>query len=169
MLVENGGQVVLRATDSVAWHDNSTETGWRRLSRATAGGDGMAIEPVMVSSVDPSTPGTEAPSLTYEFQTLASGTVEVTVKCLPTHRITSDYAGLRYAVSINDGPKQVVDLQANEYSPAWNANVLRAWSAGMSTHRLTAAGRQKLTIQMVDPGVVLDQIEVRFSPKNQAP
>ncbi len=169
MLVDKEGQVVLRATDFVAWHDNPAGTGWRRLSRATAGGDGMTIEPVMAASVDPSTPGTEAPSLTYEFQALASGTVEVTVKCLPTHRITSDHAGLRYAVSINDGPKEVVDLQADEYSRAWNANVLRAWSAGVSTHRLTAAGRQKLTIHMVDPGVVLDQIDVRFSPKNQGP
>ena len=95
-----------------------------------------------------------------------SGTVEVTVKCLPSHRITSDHAGLRYAVSVNGGPPQVVDLQANEYSPAWNANVLRAWSAGVSTHRLASAGRQTLTIQMVDPGVVLDRIEVRFAPKN---
>lgn len=166
-LVENDGEVVLPATASAAQHDSQTGAGWRRLSHATAGGDGMAIQPVTVASVDPSASGAEAPSLTYEFQTLESGPVEVMVKCLPTHRITSDHAGLRYAISINGGPRQVVDLQANEYSRAWDANVLRAWSAGVSTHHLTTAGRQLLTIQMVDPGVVLDRIEVRFAPKNQ--
>jgi hypothetical protein len=167
-LVEANGPLVLRATDAVARHDSPTGAGWRRLSRATAGGDGMTVQPLTMASINPAS-GADAPSLTYEFEALANGTVEVTVKCLPTHRITSDHAGLRYAVSINGGLRQVVDLQANEYSHAWNANVLRAWSAGVSTHRLASAGRQRLTIQMIDPGVVLDRIEVRFAPRNQDP
>jgi hypothetical protein len=129
----------------------------------------MTIQPVTAASVDPGALSADTPSLTYEFQTFSSGAARVTVKCLPTHRITSDHLGLRYAISLNGGSPQVVDLQANEYSAVWNANVLRAWSAGVSQHQLTSAGRQTLTIWMIDPGVVLDRIDVRLSTSKQEP
>jgi hypothetical protein len=167
--VEDNGGIVLRAENFAARHDSAAGVGWRRLSRATAGGDGMTIQPVTAASVNPSALSADTPSLTYEFQTFSSGAARVTVKCLPTHRITSDHLGLRYAISLNGGPPQVVDLQANEYSAVWNANVLRAWSAGVSQHQLTSAGRQTLTIWMIDPGVVLDRIDVRLSTSKQEP
>lgn len=58
---------------------------------------------------------------------------------------------------------EIINLQVNEYSAAWNANVLRTWLTGLSRHSLAAAGQQTLTIQMIDPGVVLDRIEVQLS------
>ncbi len=162
--VERNGLVVIEAENYLARQDGAGGTGWRRAPKATVSGDGMTILPVTAAGVDPAALGADTPSLTYEFHAFSRGAVLLTIKCLPTHRITSAHAGLRYAVSLNGGTPQIVNLHANEYTAAWNTNVLRAYSVGVSQHAIAASGRQTLKIQMIDPGVVLDQIAVQISP-----
>ncbi len=162
--VEDNGRVVIGAADYTARHDNAAGVGWRTVSGATIGGNGMTIEPVTADSIDPASLYSDTPSLTYEFHSFTSGSVQVRVKCLPTHRITSDHGGVRYAVSINGDTPQVLDLHANEYTAAWNANVLRAYSEGISYHTIAEPGRQTIEIQMIDPGVVLDRIFIQVNP-----
>ena len=159
--VENNGLVVIEAENYSARQDGAGNVGWRRVPQATASGDGMTIQPVTVASVSPAALGADTPSLSYEFHAFSRGSATITVKCLPTHRITSGHTGLRYAISLNGESPKILDLHANEYSTAWNANVLRAYSAGVSQHSIAAAGRQTIKIQMIDPGVVLDQITVQ--------
>ncbi len=161
---EDNGRLTLPAANYATRRDAPDGTGWRPLSQATAGGDGMSIAPVTAPSIAPATINADTPSLTYEFHAFRPGSVVLTVKCLPTHRITSEHPGLRYAISLNGDTPQVIDVHANEYTSAWNANVIRAYSAGISRHRIAAAGRQTLKIHMIDPGVVLDRIEVRINP-----
>jgi hypothetical protein len=162
--VENNGLVVIEAENYLKRHDSAGGVGWRRAPNATVNGDGMTIQPVTTASIDPAALGADTPSLTYDFHAFTSGSVQITVKCLPTHRITSSHAGLRYALSLNGDTPKILDVHANEYTTAWRANVLRAYSAGVSTHTITAPGRQTIKIQMIDPGVVLDQISVQITP-----
>lgn len=163
--VEHNGLVVVEAEDFLSRHDAAGGVGWRRVPQATVSGDGMTIQPVTAPSVDPSAAGGDTPALTYEFHAFSSGPAAITVKCMPTHRITSSHPGVRYAVSLNGDTPQIIDLHANEYTPAWNANVLRAYSAGVSQHTIATPGRQTIKIQMVDSGVVLDQISVQITPR----
>ncbi|MBD5782466.1 glycosyl hydrolase 115 family protein [Pelagicoccus sp. NFK12] len=155
------GQLKIKATSYAERRDSADSTGWRRVSQSNASGDGMELQPVTAASLDPAALPADAPALTYTFHAFEPGPVSIEVRCLPTHRITSDHPGLRYAISVNGEEPQILDLHANEYTPAWNANTLRAYSAGLSQHDLENAGLQTITIQMVDPGLILDQIVVK--------
>lgn len=166
--VEENGRLTISATRYATRRDRADGAGWRLVPRAVAGGDGMGIAPVTAAGSDPAAPGFATASLTYEFHAFHPGSAVVTVKCLPTHRITSDHPGLRYAISLNDDTPRIVDVHADEYTSAWNANVIRAYSAGVTHHRLSAAGRQTITLHLVDPGLVLDRIEVQIDPRAYA-
>ncbi|MDQ8182612.1 glycosyl hydrolase 115 family protein [Pelagicoccus sp. SDUM812005] len=160
--VEADAKVVIEAEDYTARRDDSDGIAWTRVDGATASRDGMTILPVTAASLDPENLPADAASLTYEFFAFSTGQVEIRTECLPTHRITADHAGLRYAISLNGGPVQVTDVNAAEYSAAWNANTLRAASYGISKHEIAQAGLQTIQIWMVDAGVVLDRLVVDF-------
>lgn len=165
--VENNGLIVIEAENFVAHHDSAGGTGWRRVPQATVSGDGVAIQPVTAASIAPSALDSDTPSLTYQFHAFSRGETLITLKCLPTHRITSSHPGLRYAISLNGDTPAIIDIHANEYTPEWRANVLRAFSAGVSRHTVATAGLQTIKIQMIDPGVVLDQIIVQIKDASE--
>ena len=74
--------------------------------------------------------------------------------------------GLRYAVSIDDAPPQVVNMHADGSTRAGDSN--RAWeqmvannvNVSVSRHRVSAPGEHVLKVWMIDPGVVLQRIVV---------
>lgn len=156
--VENNGKVEIEAEHFSAQKD-AGEIGWRDVNRATASKDGMTIQPVTASSYSTANLSS-APSLTYQFHTFSTGPVRINTQCLPTHRITSEYTGVRYAISLNGDTPQLVDIYAKEYSSAWYVNTRRAASIGTSHHSISEPGLQTLKIYMVDAGVVLDKITV---------
>ncbi|KAJ9454815.1 hypothetical protein DIPPA_08958 [Diplonema papillatum] len=160
--VEDNYAVVIEAEDFAARVDGGDGTGWRRVDKATASQDGMAIEPVTASSLDPTSLPTDAPSLTYNFYAFSTGTTQIFTQCLPTHRTTSDHVGVRYAISLNGESPIVVDVNAEEYTAAWNVNTLRAASIGVSDHDVTTPGLQTIKVWMVDASVVLDKITVKL-------
>lgn len=161
--VEDNGTVTIEAEDYNARVDRGDGAGWRRVDQATASQDGMTIEPVTVDSLDPASLPGDAPSLTYNFHVFSTGPVKVLTQCLPTHRITSDHSGVRYAISLNGDTPQIVDVYAVEYSGAWYANSIRAASIGISEHEITNQGLQTIQIWMVDAGVVLDKLIVKIA------
>lgn len=161
--VENNGWVSIEAENFTSRQDSTNGAGWRKLARVCASGDGMTIQPVTAAAIDPSAISSDTPSLTYQFHTFGVGAATVQVACLPTHKITSDQVGCRYAISLNGDKPQVVDINADENSAAWGANVLRAAAIGTSNHAITNAGLQTLKVWMIDPGVVLDKLTVNLS------
>jgi hypothetical protein len=161
--VENNGVVTIEAENYTSRQDGTNGVGWRQLARACASGDGMTILPVTAAPINPAAISSNTPSLTYQFHTFSAGAVVVQVGCLPTHKITSDQVGCRYAISLNGDPPQIIDINADENSPAWSANVLRAMANGRSSHSITNPGLQTLKIWMVDPGVVLDKVTVTIN------
>ena len=161
--VEHNGIVTIEAEDFAQRIDRTDGTGWRLQDQATASDDGMTIQPVTTPSIDPATLPGDAPSLTYRFHTFNKGPIKISTQCLPTHKITSDHPGLRYAISLNNDTPRIVDLNAIEYSAAWNVNTLRAASIGVSNHEISKAGTQALRIWMIDAGVVLDKLTVEIT------
>ncbi|MEO6477245.1 MAG: glycosyl hydrolase 115 family protein [Luteolibacter sp.] len=156
--VENNGVVTIEAENFTSKQDAANGTGWRKAERATASRDGMTIQPATAASIDPAAISNNTPSLTYQFYTFSSGATVVQTACLPTHKITSDHAGCRYAISLNGDTPKIVDINADEYSTAWNVNVLRATALGSSNHSIATPGLQTLKVWMIDPGVVLDKL-----------
>jgi len=160
--VENNGLVTIEAENFTSRQDGTNNMGWRKLTQACASGDGMTIQPITASAVDPSAIS-NAPSLTYQFYAFSTGAAVVQVACLPTHKITSDQMGCRYAISLNGDTPQIVDINADEFSAAWNINVLRAMANGTSYHAINNPGIQTLKVWMIDPGVVLDKLTVKIN------
>jgi hypothetical protein len=110
------------------------------------------------------TPGKDSPVLEYRMYLFTAGPVEVTTITAPTLNFVPD-RGLRYAVSIDDEPAQIVTLvpqgyQAQNRNAAWERSVGDNAHYGRSRHSVAAPGYHTLKVWMVDPAVVLQKLIV---------
>ncbi|HVZ65542.1 MAG TPA: glycosyl hydrolase 115 family protein [Lacunisphaera sp.] len=110
------------------------------------------------------TPGKDSPCLEYRMFLRHSGQVEVTAITAPTLNFVPD-RGLRYAVSFDDLPPQVVTLVPQGYEAQngnrnWEKSVADNAHYGRSRHTLVALGYHTLKVWMVDPAVVLQKLIV---------
>ncbi len=99
----------------------------------------------------------QSPVLEYDFYTFNSGAAEVRVQAIPTH---SFYEGrnVRCAVAIDENEPVIIDFKTVGRSEEWKQNVLKNAAVKSAQQEIDNAGRHKLKIWMVDPGVMLDQI-----------
>ncbi|RYD22449.1 MAG: hypothetical protein EOP88_08080 [Verrucomicrobiaceae bacterium] len=134
---------------------------WEKRGELGLFGDAVSIQPPTAESIDPAAILANAPSLEYDLYTLSSGPVTVRAFCLPTQRIHPG-RGLRYAISINGETPKFIDLQEDEYTDPWRYNIMRNTAQGSTTHEIAAPGRQTLKLWMVDPGVVVDYMDVEL-------
>lgn len=101
----------------------------------------------------------ESPELEYDFFLHRSGNVRIRVICVPVHPLNSTHA-LRVGVSLNGDEPKVVNYQTYGRSEEWKLNVLSNTAVVTTQHRATSSGRQTLKIQALDPGVMIDRIEI---------
>jgi hypothetical protein len=97
--------------------------------------------------------------LTYRFATTSDGDAQLRLVAVPEHPLTA-FDRVRFAVSVDGGTPVVIDTATAGRSEQWKEDVLsnmavRTWRAG----RL-APGMHTLTVRALDPGVVLDRIDV---------
>jgi hypothetical protein len=135
---------------------------WERIPQIGRTLSGMTPMPVTVPS---QAPGLDAPRLEYRMHLFSAGEVEVRAYFSPSLD-TRGGEGLRYAVSIDDGPPQVVNAHADgstragDRNAAWEQMVARNVNVSASRHRVDAPGEHVLRVWMVDPGLVLQRIVV---------
>ncbi len=99
-----------------------------------------------------------APWVEYETN-LDAGDYEVTVRCMPTHRI-HEGRGVRIAIAAGGNDPVIQDLHAAEWSEQWSKNVLRGYSVGQAAFNQENAGKTTIRIYLPEPGVVLDRINI---------
>jgi hypothetical protein len=121
----------------------------------------MTIFPVTAKSV---TPPTDSPCLEYKMYLFHSGDVEVEAIVAPTLNFVPG-RGLRYAVSFDDQPPQIVDIVPQKFSAGdgnrdWENSVKDSARKVKSRHTLSQGGYHTLKVWMVDPGVVLQKLIV---------
>jgi hypothetical protein len=68
--------------------------------------------------------------------------------------------GLRFAVSFDDQPPQIVDALAQNSLHDWEESVKDSMRTVTSSHSLSGSGYHVLKYWMVDPGIVLQKIVV---------
>lgn len=95
----------------------------------------------------------------YDFYTFSAVAPIVNIFTLPTHPLNNHYS-LRYAVSVDDGPLKVVDFKTTGRSEEWKQNVLRNRTERKIDMPHLSAGKHKLKIYCIDPGVILDEIRI---------
>jgi hypothetical protein len=110
------------------------------------------------------TPGGSSPSqdatpyLQYDLYLFSSGEARVEVTLAPTLNHAGG-EGMRYAVSLDEEPRQIVNIHAGDSEALWrtwvsnNANV-------QSTHHTVTPGRHTLKLWMIDPGLVFQRVVV---------
>ena len=118
---------------------------------------GVTAMPVTAPS---QTPGGSSPHLEYPVFLFDSGSVKVNVLVSPTLDFSGSKAGLRYALSFDDQPPQVVNVLADTSSRAWAKRVADEINSTVTEHSLAHAGAHVLKFWMVDPGVVLQKIVI---------
>jgi hypothetical protein len=160
LFVEDNGVVSIEA-EHFSKVQNTINSEWKQIRGLGRQNDAVGTFPV-TASVQEATKE-QGPALLYEFFTQSVGQANLRFYCLPSHPINGDYK-LRFAVSIDDGEPLIVDATLKETmhedNEEWKTNVLRAAAITQADITIPQAGRHRLKITMIDPGVVLDKIEV---------
>ncbi|MBN1508028.1 MAG: glycosyl hydrolase 115 family protein [Sedimentisphaerales bacterium] len=134
----------------------------------------MTILPVTAASVAAPPPSgvipaeggwaTKPPCLEYRMYLFDPHSVKVLAIVAPTLNFVPDRA-LRYAVSFDDQPPQVIDIvpkgfDARNGNRDWEESVKNSCRIVQSAHTLSTGGYHTLKVWMVDPGVILQKIVV---------
>ncbi len=97
--------------------------------------------------------------LEYRFQTRSEGGATLRLVAVPVHALTADNR-LRIAVQLDDGPLETFDYTTVGRSDEWKRNVLGNMAVRSSARARLGPGLHTLRVYALDPGVVLDRIDV---------
>ncbi len=97
--------------------------------------------------------------LTYRFQSRSEGAATVRVVAVPVHALTAAN-GVRMAVRLDDGPLQALDYKTVGRSEEWKQNVLSNTAVRTIGVAHLTPGAHTLRVYALDPGVILDRIDV---------
>ncbi len=120
---------------------------------------------VMIQPFDTPSYGTdsleEAPYVEYEVR-LEAGDNVIEIRTLPTLHI---YEGrdARYAASLDGREAEVFSIHTDDFSAEWRRNVLHGYSTRKLDVNVDEAGRHRLRIYFLDPGIVLQEIRIHTS------
>ena len=110
-------------------------------------------------------PGGKNPCLEYNVYLSNSGTVKVDIYIAPSLNIYNDI-GMRYAVSFDDAPPQLVKIHEFDtipdwkYPAYWNNSVTDNIRILTTEHTIENPGSHTLKIWMVTPGVVFEKVVI---------
>jgi hypothetical protein len=154
--VETDGYVSIEAEHYTKKND-AGPVSWKKIDDYGRTLSAMTIFPVTAKSV---TPPVDSPSLEYQMYLFHPGKVEVEAILAPTLNFVPG-RGLRYAISFDDQPPQIIDVFAQNTQRDWAQAVEDSVRMVKSTHAIEGAGYHTLKLWMVDPGVVLQKLVVR--------
>lgn len=117
---------------------------------------GIMPTPVTAKS---QTPGGDSPHLEYTINLTDTGKIDIQAYISPTIDFTNT-RGLRYAISIDDGQPQVININADQSPTAWSMDVSNNIKKITSVYKVTKPGRHLLKYWMIDPGVVLQKLVI---------
>lgn len=159
LFVEDNGVVAMEA-EHFAETQNTSNHQWKLIQGLGRQNDAVGTFPITANPLDVSA---DAPSLTYEFSTRSAGEAMLRFYYLPCQPINEDYK-LRFAAGIDGGKPIVMDASLkevmDEHNEEWSTNVLCAVNIVAAKVNIPQPGKHQLKITMIDPGVVLDKIEV---------
>ncbi|MFJ5308660.1 glycosyl hydrolase 115 family protein [Streptomyces sp. NPDC088350] len=157
--VEAGGYVAIDAE-----HYDRAVGGWRRIEGIGRTGAGVTPWPVTLPRQTPG--GVGSPRLEYEVSLVSvpSGGEMTVWAYLSPRNPALPTGGLRYGVSLDEGPVETVDINAGAddglLNAVWARNTSDNVNATATKHSVTKAGVHRLKFWMVDPTVVLQRLVI---------
>lgn len=103
----------------------------------------------------------DAPFVEYPITFFSTGLVELQTILAPSLPFVPG-RGLRYAVAIGDEDPQIIDFLNNykDGDAEWERSVIDGVRIGRSSHRINQPGATTLKLFMVDPGVVVQRLQI---------
>ncbi len=160
--VESDGFVSMEAAHYTA-NKHAGSARWEEIEDLGRTLSGMSVFPVTAPSVNPpsANPPEQSPHLEYGMYLFDSGEAQVEATLSPTLNFVPG-RGLRYAISIDDDPPQVVDSLARNTTDDWSLSVKDGVRKVTSHVVIQNSGYHVLKFWFVDPGVVLQRLVVGF-------
>lgn len=155
--VESDGYVSMEAEDFTRKVDTPSVR-WERIPDYGRTASAMSVFPVNAPSI-PSPQ--KAPWLEYKMFLFDPGRVEVEAILAPSLNFVPG-RGLRYAVSFDDQPPQIIDVLEQNSFQDWATAVKNNIRISKSIHTMSGTGYHTLKFWMVDPGIVLEKVVVNL-------
>ena len=152
-LVESDGYVSIEAAGTTA-RTSDAGAQWEELPGFGLTRSAMTVFPVTAASNLSS-----SASLQYRMYLYDSGNFTMQAILAPTLNFVPG-RGLRLAVSVDDGPRTVVDALEHNAQSDWETAVSEGVKKLAIPIAIAAPGYHTLKVWMVDPGVVLEKIVV---------
>lgn len=147
---------IIKTSEFIAQQTNQDES-IKVIQGLGLNSEGIGLFPFTSKSV-PDSMATQASYVEYKTK-LNAGSDTIVVKALPTHAIGTE-RGVRYAISVNNDPVQIINLDYPAENPIWKDNVLRGYVIGKTVHQINIPQEYVIRIYLLDPGVVINQIEI---------
>jgi hypothetical protein len=152
--VEANGYVSIEAEHYTKKID-ANSVRWEKIANYGRTLSSMSIFPVTSRSATPP----DSPCLEYLMYLFHAGPMEVEAILAPTLNFVPG-RGLRYAISLDDQPPQIIDVLAHNTLADWEKSVEDSVRTVKSTYVLARPGYHTLKFWMVDSGVVLQKLVV---------
>jgi hypothetical protein len=135
--------------------------GWMPIPRLGRTLSGVTTTPDIFPAV--AHPGGSSPHLDYAVRLDRPGALDLLVFASPGLDVRGT-GEQRYAVSIDDGPRQIVNLLAGETEASWSRAVADAIRIGRSRIEIGSPGRHVVRLWLVDPNVVFQRLVLTRGP-----
>ena len=155
--IESDGYISVEAADTSALTADGA-VHWEELPGYGETRSAMTVLPVTAESNLNSTAALE-----YHFYLTDQGALTLNLVLAPTLNFVPG-RGLRLALSMDDGPRQVVDILAHNTEKDWEQAVSDGVKKVSVPVQVSAAGAHTLKIWVVDPGVVLERFTLARKP-----
>ncbi|MDX3899271.1 MAG: glycosyl hydrolase 115 family protein [Sphingobium sp.] len=163
-----------------AAHADETSGAWQVLDGVGHTGADLRAD-LDMAPVDPADAAAlaKAPKLLYRFATLppdrdysfpnyvVDEIATIRAVGLPVFPTTKD-GRLRIGVSVDGGKLQVLDFKVAYYGAKWRENVLNNTAVAELHDLPLKPGSHHMEVYALDPGVVLDRFEIRFTGASEA-
>jgi hypothetical protein len=142
---------------------NTTRYYWSKITGLGRTEEAVESLPISVmNALDKNTSPTsirKMPSVTYDFYSTTPACAEIKIFTIPTYPLNTNFE-MRYAVSIDGGPLNVLNFKTFGRSEEWKQAVLSNTIARSVSIPHLNAGKHSLQVFMIDPGVILDRIVI---------
>jgi Glycosyl hydrolase family 115/Gylcosyl hydrolase family 115 C-terminal domain/Viral BACON domain len=155
--VESDGYVSVEAADT-AGRTSDNGMHWEELPGYGETQSAMSIFPVNAASEEHS-----GASLQYNVYLYESGDFQLQTTLAPTMNFVPG-RGLRFAVSVDDGDRLLVDALEHNTQQDWTKAVQDGVRRVTVPVRITQPGVHRMTIWAVDPGLVLERFVLSHGP-----
>jgi hypothetical protein len=137
---------------------------WKIIPDIGKNGDGITSFPVTAGTALTAS----GPHLEYAFSSPVRDSITIASYFSPTLNFLHSSTGLRFALSVDNGPPTIVELNKEDNTGAWNAWVANNIIIKKTRHFLSVPGKHVIKYWMIDPGIVLQNLVLQFTDPKPA-